>query len=85
MLLQIALTDAERAELKGGSDGVPSAAGLALRAKIVLAAADGGTNVELSGAARGGDRSTIRKWRNRFAQLSYATGYWTSLDRPGHG
>jgi transposase len=40
---------------------------LALRAKIVLAAADGGTNVELS-ERLGVDRGTISKWRNRFGE-----------------
>jgi transposase-like protein len=45
-----------------------SAAGLALRARIVLAAADGGTNVELADRLEL-DRSTIRKWRNRFVQF----------------
>ena len=64
---QIALTDAERAELEGWKRRRTSAAGLALRAKIVLAAADGGTNVELS-ERLGVDRSTIRKWRNRFSR-----------------
>ena len=45
---EIVLTDVERAELEGWTRRRTSAAGLALRAKIVLAAADGGTNVELS-------------------------------------
>ncbi|VBA40389.1 hypothetical protein LAUMK136_03488 [Mycobacterium attenuatum] len=44
-----------------------SAAGLALRARIVLAAADGGSNVELAERLEL-DRGTIRKWRNRFVQ-----------------
>ncbi len=64
---EIVLTDAERAELEGWTRRRTSAAGLALRAKIVLAAADGGTNVELS-ERLGVDRGTIRKWRNRFKE-----------------
>src|SRR4029078_8056908 len=43
------------------------ARGVALRAKIMLAAADGGSNVELADRMEL-DRGTIRKWRNRFVQ-----------------
>ncbi|ART74165.1 hypothetical protein BTO20_36500 (plasmid) [Mycobacterium dioxanotrophicus] len=45
---QIVLTDAERAELEGRTRRRTSAAGLALRVRIVLAASDGGTNVEVA-------------------------------------
>ena len=45
-----------------------SAAGLAVRARIVLAAADGGTNVDVA-ARLGLDRGTVRKWRTRFVQF----------------
>jgi transposase-like protein len=65
---QIVLTEDERAELEGWTRRRSSAAGLALRARIVLAAADGGTNVELADRLEL-DRSTIRKWRNRFVRL----------------
>jgi hypothetical protein len=44
---EIVLTNAERAELGGRTRRRASAAGLALRARIILAAADVGTNVEL--------------------------------------
>jgi transposase len=64
---EIVLTDDERAELEGWTRRRTSAAGLALRARIVLAAADGGTNVEVAERLEL-DRSTIRKWRNRFAE-----------------
>jgi transposase len=64
---EIVLTDVERAELERWTRRRTSAAGLALRAKIVLAAADGGTNVELS-ERLGVDRGTISKWRNRFGE-----------------
>jgi transposase-like protein len=61
------LTDVERAELEGWTRRRTSAAGRALRAKMVLAAADGGTNVELS-ERLSVDRATLRKWRNRFSK-----------------
>jgi transposase len=64
---EIVLTDAERLELEGWTRRRTSAAGLALRARIVLAAADGGTNVELADRLEL-DRGTIRKWRNRFVE-----------------
>src|ERR1041384_1775169 len=63
----IVLSDAERAELQSWMRRRTSAAGLAVRAKIVLAAADGGSNVELADRLEL-DRGTIRKWRNRFVQ-----------------
>ena len=64
---EIVLTDAERAELQGWVRRRSSAAGLALRARIVLAAADGGSNVDVADRLDL-DRGTIRKWRNRFAE-----------------
>jgi DNA-binding CsgD family transcriptional regulator len=66
--LEIVLTADERAELEGWARRRTSAAGLAVRSRIVLAAADGGSNTELSqrlGLAIG----TVRRWRNRFAEL----------------
>ena len=65
---QIVLTDDERAELEGWTRRRTSAAGLALRARIVLAASDGGTNVEVADRLEV-DRSTVRKWRNRFVEF----------------
>jgi transposase len=65
---QIVLTDDERAELEGWARRRTSAAGLALRAKIVLAAAEGGSNTELAERLHL-DRNTITKWRNRFREL----------------
>jgi transposase len=65
--VQIVLTDAERAELEGWTRRRNSAAGLALRASIVLAAADGGSNVDVADLFEL-DRNTVRKWRNRFAE-----------------
>jgi transposase len=60
------LTDAERAQLEAWSRRPKSAQALATRSRIVLAAAEGGSNVEV-GERLGVDRSTVRKWRNRFA------------------
>lgn len=77
---QIVLTDDERAELEGWTPRRTSAAGLALRARIVLPAADGGTDVEWADRL-GLDRGTIRKWRNRFAELCLDG----LLDEPGPG
>lgn len=64
---KIVLTDDERVELEGWVRRRNSAAGLALRARIVLACADGGSNVEVAERLEL-DRGTIRKWRNRFAE-----------------
>ncbi|TLH69413.1 IS630 family transposase [Mycolicibacterium phocaicum] len=62
---KIVLTADERAELEGWARRRTSAAGLAMRSRIVLAAADGGSNTEL---AQRLDLSitTVRRWRNRF-------------------
>jgi transposase len=66
--VEIVLTEDERSELEGWARRRTSAAGLAMRSRIVLAAADGGSNTELA------DRlelsiATVRRWRNRFAEL----------------
>jgi hypothetical protein len=66
--LEIVLTADERAELEGWARWCTSAAGLAMRSRIVLAAADGGSNTELS-ERLGLSITTVRRWRNRFAEL----------------
>ena len=62
------MTDEERAELEGWARRRTSAAGLAMRSRIVLAAADGGSNTELA-RRLGVSIMTVRRWRNRFAEL----------------
>jgi transposase len=60
------LTAGERAQLERWSRRATSAQALALRARIVLACADGGTGKEV--AARLGVRdATVSRWRGRFA------------------
>jgi transposase len=61
------LTESERADLQGWVRRRKTAAGLALRARIVLAAADGGSNSVVAQRI-GVDRGTVRKWRNRFLE-----------------
>jgi len=62
---EIVLTADERTELEGWARRRSSAAGLAMRSRIVLAAADGGTNTELA-QRLGLAVTTVRRWRNRF-------------------
>ena len=65
--VRIELADGEREQLESWSRRHTSAQALALRARIVLAAAEGLSSSEV---ARGlGVRvGTVRKWRNRFAE-----------------
>lgn len=62
---EIVLTADERAELEGWVRRRSSAAGLAMRSRIVLAAADGGSNTELAERLEL-SITTVRRWRNRF-------------------
>jgi transposase len=62
---EIVLTADERAELEGWARRRTSAAGLAMRSRIVLAAAEGESNTVLA-ARLGLSISTVRRWRNRF-------------------
>lgn len=64
---QIELNEQEHGQLLSWSRRRTSAAGLAMRSKIVLAAAEGGTNTEIA-ARLGVSRPTVTTWRNRFAQ-----------------
>jgi transposase len=78
--IAIELTDDERARLGAWSRRRSSAQGLALRARIVLAAAEGFNNTEIAGRLEIAV-SSARKWRNRFAE--YRLDGLTDEPRPG--
>src|SRR6266700_1913278 len=63
----IALTAAERVELEGLASRRRTAQGLARRARIVLAAAEGLENQVIARTV-GADDNTVGKWRRRFAE-----------------
>jgi transposase len=65
--VEIELTDEERSVLESWTRRHTSAQALALRARIVLAAAGELTNGEIA-ESLGISRPTVTKWRNRFAQ-----------------
>ncbi|HWM99799.1 MAG TPA: IS630 family transposase [Streptosporangiaceae bacterium] len=62
---QLVLDEAERAQLISWARRAKTAQYLALRAKIVLRCAEGGTNREAA-ADLGVDESTVDRWRARF-------------------
>jgi transposase len=76
----VELTDEERAVLEGWVRRRTSAQALAVRARIVLAAAEGDTNSEIAGRL-GIARPTVTKWRNRFAE--HRLDGLTDEPRPG--
>ena len=63
----ISLTDEQRGTLTKWSRGRSTPARLVLRAKIVLAAAEGRENKDVA-AELGCTRRTVGTWRNRFAE-----------------
>ena len=63
----ITLTTEERVELEGLAGRRRTAQGLARRARIVLAAANGMENKAIAQALRA-DENTVSKWRRRFAE-----------------
>ena len=63
---EVVLSDEERTQLEAWARRPTSAQALATRSRIVLAAAEGGSNVELA-ARLGLSRGTVAKWRSRFA------------------
>jgi transposase len=65
--ISILLTDVERATLTKWAQGRSTEARLVLRAKIVLAAADGAANKEIADEL-GTDPHTVARWRKRFAE-----------------
>jgi transposase len=62
---ELVLAEAERAQLIGWARRAKTAQYLAMRAKIVLACAEGGTNKQVA-AGLGADESTVDRWRARF-------------------
>ena len=64
----IVLTDAEREQLRAWARRPKSAQALAMRSRIVLAAADGLGNTQIA-ARLGIKRDTARVWRGRFAKF----------------
>ncbi|MBG0813189.1 IS630 family transposase [Planomonospora sp. ID82291] len=64
-LQPLVLSPAERLTLQGWAQRRTTAQGLALRARIVLACADGGSNMAVAGRLRV-DRKTVARWRSRF-------------------
>jgi transposase len=62
---QLVLDEAERAQLVAWARRAKTAQYLALRAKIVLRCAEGGTNKQAA-ADLGVDESTVERWRARF-------------------
>lgn len=66
-LAPLILSDDERAVLMSLAMPRKTAQALALRARIVLACAEGGQNKEVA-AKLGLDRSTVGKWRRRFVE-----------------
>jgi transposase len=77
---RIELTGDERARLEAWERRRSSAQALALRSRIVLAAAEGPNNTEIA-ERLGIAVSSVRKWRNRFAQ--YRLDGLTDEPRPG--
>jgi transposase len=76
----IVLSDNERAQLQAWERRRSSAQALALRSRIVLAAAEGANNTEIAGQL-GIAVSSVRKWRNRFAE--HRLDGLTDEPRPG--
>src|ERR671927_674958 len=76
----LALSEAERAELEGWSRRRKTAQGLAMRARIVLRAAEGLSNSKIADEL-GLAKHTVGKWRERFARLR--TGGLLDEPRPG--
>src|ERR1700691_4824321 len=79
-LAPLRLDEAERAELISLASRRSTAQALALRARIILACAEGGQNKVIAGQLRL-DRETVGKWRRRFTEQRLE-GLW---DEPRSG
>ncbi|MFJ7280544.1 IS630 family transposase [Kitasatospora sp. NPDC098663] len=64
-LQPLVLSDLERLTLQGWANRRRTAQGLATRARIVLACAEGGSNIAVA-ARLGVNRGTVNRWRARF-------------------
>ena len=66
-LAELVLSDDEREALERWARRHTSAQSLAVRCRIVLACAEGGSNTEVAGRL-GLNRNTVNKWRSRFVE-----------------
>jgi transposase len=78
---QIALSEEERSVLRRWSRGRSTPARLVLRARIVLAAAEGRMNQDIA-EELGTSKKTVSLWRRRFA-ASRVAGIEKDAPRPG--
>jgi len=69
-LVEVTLSDEDRAVLERWARRPKSSQALAMRCRIVLAAADGESSSEIA-ARLGCHKSTVGKWRGRFARRSF--------------
>lgn len=76
----LTLSNEQREELERWVRRRTTAQALALRARVVLACADGGNNIEVA-SRLGMNRGTVGRWRSRFIQL----GVDGLLDEPRPG
>ena len=76
---EVVLTAEERETLERWARRPKSSQALALRCRIVLAAAEGRANKEIA-AELGCNHNTVGKWRGRFARRG-STGLQTSRGR----
>jgi transposase len=66
-LAALVVSDADRSELKALASRRKTAQAIAMRARVVLACAEGKQNLEVA-AELGLDKTTVGKWRRRFVE-----------------